>query len=137
MDIKEKITALMQRKKEIDKEIYQSKTEFKQYITNSEIPVLERWEFFTLAPREFKEQSNYIIRPNNSFLKSFMDNRFDAPEIYGRGKTIYFGDMFEDLVDGDELNEEDYYYKKFGEKVIKEGLEELLEMNLEYFCLDW
>lgn len=32
MNIKEKITALMQRKKEIDKEIYQSKTEFKQYI---------------------------------------------------------------------------------------------------------
>lgn len=137
MTIKEKINALIKKRAQINEEIYQAKSEYKQYITNPAIPVLERWEFFTQAPAEFKEQSRWIIRPKNSFLKSFMDNRFDAPEVYGRGKTIYVADMLDDLVYGDELNQEDYYYEEFGEDVIKQGLEELLEMNLEYFCLDW
>lgn len=137
MDIKEKIKLLTKKKAEVVNELYQAKSEFKQYITNKEIPVLERWKFFINAPNELKEQSKYIIRPENEFLNYFVHNKFDAPEIYGRGKTIYVATMLNNLVYSDSFNEEDYFYEEFGEEVIKQGIEELLEMNLEYFCLDW
>lgn len=137
MNIKEKIDQVTQEKEELNKKMLSLKNEYEQHITNKEIPLMERWEFYLNAPAELKNKKTSLIRPKTGFLTHVKENWFDAPECYGRGKPIYIDSLFEDLVYEGKIYLENFDLNKFDEEDIELALEELLEMNLEYFTFDW
>lgn len=137
MNIQEKIEQLNKEKNELENKYRQLKSEYIQYITNKEIPLMTRWEFFISAPAEMKEQNRWLIRPKTGFLTYVKENWFDAPEIYGRGKKIYIDSLFEELIYEGKINLEGFDLDQFDEEDVELALEELLQMNLEYFTFDW
>ena len=50
MDIKEKIQAVNLEKEALMQKYQALKTEFQSYISNKNIPVIERWEYFVQPP---------------------------------------------------------------------------------------
>lgn len=137
MNIQEKINQLNKEKNELENKYKQLKSEYLQYITDKKIPVLERWEFFISAPSEMKEQNRWLIRPSTKFMKYVVENWFNAPECYGRGKPIYIADLFGDIVWKGKIYMENVYVDYMTQEDVEKGLEELLSLNLEYFTFDW
>lgn len=137
MDIKEKIQAVNLEKEALIQKYQALKTEFQSYITDKNIPVIERWEYFREAPSELKDNLDYIWHPKSKFLQDRMDRFSDIPEIYGRGKKIEVTEFFEDLVWGSKIWMQNLSDKSLTEDDIKNALEEILEQNLEYFHFDW
>lgn len=137
MDIKEKIKTVDLEKVAVTQKYQDLKTEFKNYITDKSIPVIDRWEFFEQAQSELKENLDYIWSPSSKFLQARLDRFNDMPEIYGRGKKIEVTDFFEDIVWGGKIWMENLADKTLKEDDIKNALEEILEQNLEYFLFDW
>lgn len=137
MNIQEKLNQLNKEKNELENKYSQLKSEYHQYITDKKFPLMTRWEFFISAPSEMKEQSRWIIRGKTGFLSYVLDNWFDAPEVYGRGKQIYIDTLFEELIYEGKINLEGFDLDQFDEEDVELALEELLQMNLEYFTFDW
>jgi hypothetical protein len=139
MNILDKMNDYHKEKNALESKVEKIKLEFKEYIANKSIPLVERWKFFANAGDEFKEHSDWIIQANSVGLKYVMDNWFDAPEIYGRGKRIDVVECFEDCFNDGELNAD--RFSKFDEeeaiKCLTEALEEILERNQGSFCIDW
>jgi len=70
-------------------------------------------------------------------MKYVLENWFDAPEVYGRGKPIYIADLFGDIVWEGKIYMENVYVDYMTQEDVEKGLEELLNLNLEYFTFDW
>jgi hypothetical protein len=139
MHILEKMSDYHKEKNALEAKAEKIKSEFKEYISDKSIPLVERWNFFANAGDEFKEHSDWIIRANSVGLKYVMDNWFDAPEIYGRGKRIDVVECFEDCVCDGELNADGFgdLDEEEAIKCLTEALEEILERNQGSFCIDW
>lgn len=137
MDIKEEIQALNLEKEALEQKYKNLKTAFRSYITDKNISVIERWEFFVNAPSELKNNKEYIWHPNSKYLKKQLDRFSNIPEVYGRGKAIYVTDFFEDIVWESKIWMENIYDEKITEEDLKNALEEILSQNLEYFHFDW
>lgn len=139
MELDEKIKDYLEQKNQLQKSANILKIEFTKYITNKNIPLLERWGYYIKAPNDVKYIKTDLISPKSKFLQQHFRHRFDAPEVYGRGKRIYINDIFGDLVWKGQINLEEYNYKNPGltEEEVFEGMEELLEENLDYFTFDW
>ena len=140
MHILEKMNEYQKEKNTLESKASKLKSEFREHITDKSIPLVERWEFFADAGDEFKEHSDWIIRANSVGLKYVMDNWFDAPEVYGRGKRIDVVECFEECVYEGELHVDNFGYDgddEEAEKCLTEALEEILERNLGSFCIDW
>jgi hypothetical protein len=107
-------------------------------IKDKSIPLMERWKIFNNSDDDFKNQQDWLYRAKGVGMKYIMDNWLDAPEVYGRGKTIIIKDLFEEVVYGDELNYTGY---KLNDEKMKQilisALEEILESNLSSFKFDW
>lgn len=133
MDILEKFEAYHKDKQALEAKANKLKSDFREYISDKSIPLVERWQFFINTGDEFKEHSRWIIRPNSTGLKYVIDNWFDAPEVYGRGKRIDIAECFEDCVDAEEIYPENFsgsMDKEEAEKCLTEALEEILEKNI-------
>lgn len=137
MSLVEKIDQISKEKAILNEKILNLKTEYKQYITNKDIPLMVRWDFYLEAPVELKEQNRWLIRPQTKFLQYVKENWFDAPECYGRGKQIYIDELFQDIVYEGKIYLENLYEQDITQEDVENGLEELLQMNLEYFTFDW
>lgn len=134
MDIIEQVKVLQTEKETLENKFSKCKADFKSYITNKTIPLLERWDFYLNAPSELKEKSDWLIRPKSDFLYYVRYHWLDAE--YGRGKRIYIDQLFEDFIYKGKVDSESVL-KIYSEQQIYLGLEELLDMNLEYFTMDW
>lgn len=137
MNLREKIYAINAEKQEIMQKYRGVKTEFRSYITDKNVPVLERWDFFVHAPSELKNNKDYLWEPQSNFLKKFFDKLSDFPEVYGRGKNIYLGELLNDIVCQGKIYMECVYVENISEDEVKNALEEILSLNLEYFVFDW
>lgn len=140
MHILEKMNQYQEEKNALEAKASKLKSDFREYIADKSIPLVERWEFFCEAGDEFKNHSDWIITAKSVGLKYVMDNWFDAPEIYGRGKRVDLTERFQDCVDGGELCPENFAYKmdkEEAEKCLIEALEEILDKNIGSFCIDW
>lgn len=137
MDIKEQINLVNLEKQAVMQKYANLKTAFRSYITDKNIPVVERWDYFIGAPSELKNSKDYIWHPKSEFLKNVFRKFSEIPEVYGRGKTIYLSKLFDDIIWEGEICMENVYDEKTTEEDVKNGLEEILAQNLEYFKFDW
>lgn len=125
---------------ELKKNTDNLKSEFCQYITNTEIPLADRWEVFIDAPYDLKNHEEYIITAKSEGLKYVMDNWFGRSSVYSRGNTIDMAILFVDCVHGGEIHPSSFDYEMDEEKameLLSEALEEVLRNNLGSFCYDW
>jgi hypothetical protein len=105
------------------------------YITDESIPLMDRWEVYVEAPKELKENDNYIVEFDSPFLQSL----FDVSNVdLDRGETIYIHDrvchiIYDGIID---LEGNDLQYE-YTEADVHEAMEELLLKNLSYFTFDW
>lgn len=139
MQLDEKIKNYLEQKEQLQKSAKLLKVELKKHITDKTIPLLDRWDYYLKAPSDFKYTSSDIMSPRSHFLQQYFRHRFNAPEIYGRGKRIYINDIFGDLIYKGKVDLEEYNYKlpELTEEQVFEAMEELLEENLDYFTYDW
>lgn len=138
MNINEKMQEFLNQKQQWETVLHSMEKEFKTYINNLDIPLIERWDYYLNAPSELKEDCNGLIAPNSRFLKEFLDIDFEESE-YGKGKQIYIKNLFGDLIIEGKVNLEDYNYRidDLTEEEVYQGMEELLRMNINYFIFDW
>lgn len=85
MNINEKMQEYLKHKQQWETVLHSMEKLFENYITDKNIPVLERWNYYLNAPSELKEDCNGLIVPNSRFLKEFLDIDFEESE-YGKGK---------------------------------------------------
>lgn len=140
MTLQEKIQAYNQAKKDLEKQAKALQGEFQKYIVDKNIPLVERWEFFVNADDNFKNHKDWIYSAKGQGMKYVMDNWFNAPEVYGRGKTIDVGSLFGDCVHNGNLYPENFAYKmqkEDAQEYLESALEEILKENLGSFCFDW
>lgn len=137
MDIKEQIQVINLEKDAVMQKYKNVKTAFRSYITDKNIPVLERWDFFVNAPSELKNNKDSIWNPQSKLLKHLFEKFPRIPEVYGRGKRIYMHELFDEIVWQGKIYMDNLYDEKISEDDVKNGLEEILSQNLEYFEFDW
>lgn len=140
MTLQEKIKAYNQAKKDLEKQAKDLKSDFEKYLINKSIPLVERWEFFVNADDGFKNHKSSIWRANSEGMQYVMDNWFNAPEVYGRGKKIETSEIFGDCVHHGNIYPENFSYKmqkEDAQELLEEALEEILNNNLGSFCFDW
>lgn len=140
MSIIHKIEEYNRRKNQLQTEAQNLKKEFEAVIVNKEIPLLERWKIFINADDDFKNHSDWIHSAQSDGMQYIMDNWFDAPEVYGRGKQIDIADMLCDCVGEEEFYPENFCRTKSIEDamiLLEQALEEILSENLGSFCYDW
>ena len=140
MTLQEKIQAYNQAKKDLEKQAKDLKSDFEKYLVNKNIPLVERWEFFVNSDEGFKNHKRSIHRANSEGMQYVMDNWFNAPEVYGRGKRIDVADLFGDCVHNGNIYPENFSYKmqkEDAQELLEEALEEILNNNLGSFCFDW
>lgn len=135
-DILKRIQDLKQMKIELEKESAKLKADFKEYISDKSLPLAERWKIFAKSPDELKEHSNYIIRAKTRGLNYVLENWFDAPEVYGRGKRIETAYLFDNVFDSN-LNYNPKYFSDEKVALCKEAMEDILSQNCGSFCYDW
>lgn len=70
-------------------------------------------------------------------MQYILDNWFDAPEIYGRGKKIETKNLFENIFKDESLNYNENQHSEGDIKLYKEAMEDILEQNCGSFCFDW
>lgn len=137
MNLKDEILSVNAEKNAVMQKYRGLKPAFRIYVNDKSIPVLERWDFFVNAPSELKNNKDYIWHPNSKYLKKLFERFANIPEVYGRGKRIYLGELFGDIVWEGKICMENVYDEKITEDDVKNGLEEILSQNLEYFHFDW
>ena len=140
MTLQEKIQVYNRTKQDLNQQAQVIKKEFEQYIKDKNISLVDRWEFFVNADDGFKNHKSSIYRANSEGMQHVMDNWFDAPEVYGRGKKIDVSDIFCDCVHNGNIYPENFDYKmpkEDAQELLEEALEEVLEHNLGSFCYDW
>jgi hypothetical protein len=145
LDIIEKIKAFEQQEKEFLKSAANLRSEFANYISDTKIDLMTRWAFFINASDKLKNHKKYIPTFKSDGMQYIRDNFFDAPEVYGRGKTIQIKDVFEDLIYEDDNgvmiidteNVNTSYDSAHWEDMMVGAMEEILKMNLCSFNWDW
>lgn len=136
-DILARLKELKDKKAELERELAKIQKDFEVYISDKSIPLGERWAIFSKSPDELNEHNEYFIQANTAGLQYILDNWFDAPEVYGRGKRIKTKDLFEDTFKDSKL---EYNPEHHDEKEIafyKEAMEDILSQNCGSFCYDW
>jgi hypothetical protein len=136
-DILERIKELKKKKSALNQEAAKIREDFENYITDQSIPLGERWDLFSQSPDELNNHMKYIIKAKSDGLISLLSYRFDAPEVYGRGKRIDTKKLFDDIFEDEQLNYDTEYYDEESIKLNKEAMEEILSQNCGSFCLDW
>lgn len=142
-DILGRISELKKKKSALNQEAAKIKEDFETYITDQSIPLSERWDLFSRSPDELNNHMEYIIKAKSEGLISLLSYRFDAPEVYGRGKRIDTKALFDakklfDNIFEDEQSDYDTEYRdEESIKLNKEAMEEILSQNCGSFCLDW
>lgn len=144
-DIIEKIKAFEQQEKAFLKAAANLRTEFARYISDTTIDLMTRWAFFINASAKLKNHEKYVPSFKSDGMQYIKDNFFDAPEVYGRGKTIQIKDVFENLIyeddDGvmtiDTENVNHGYPEDMWEEMMIGAMEEVLKMNLGSFNWNW
>lgn len=135
-DLLDRIKELKKKKSEVKKEAKKIKEDFENYITDQNIPLSERWDFFGKAPEDLSFQNSSIMAAESEGLIYVLDNFFTPRELYGRGQQIDTKSLFQFVFDDSDLN---YDSSKHSEKKIalcKEAMEEILSENCSSFCLD-
>lgn len=136
-DILERISELNKKKSALNQEAAKIKEDFETYITDQSIPLSERWDLFSRSPDELNNHMEYIIKAKSEGLISLLSYRFDAPEVYGRGKRIDTKELFDNVFEDEPLHYEAEYRDEESIKLNKEAMEEILSQNCGSFCLDW
>lgn len=136
-DILERLNDLKTKKIELQNEANKIRTDFESYITNQDIPLSERWSLFVKSPDELNYHEDYLIDASSEGLQYILDNWFDAPEIYGRGKKIETKNLFENIFKDESLNYNENQHSEGDIKLYKEAMEDILEQNCGSFCFDW
>ena len=136
-DLLDRIKKLKKKKAEVKKEAKKIKEDFVSYITDQNIPLAERWDFFRKAPDELSFQDSSIMDAQSEGLRYVLDNWFTIKEIYGRGKEIDTKSLFQFVFDDADLNYDLTQHSKEKIALCKEAMEEILSENCSSFCLDW
>jgi hypothetical protein len=136
-NILERISELKKKKSALNQEAAKIREDFETYITDQSIPLGERWDLFSQSPDELNNHLKYIIKAKSDGLSSLLSYRFDAPEVYGRGKRIDTKKLFDDIFEDEQLNYDTEYHDEETIKLHKEAMEEILSQNCGSFCLDW
>lgn len=137
MNLKDEILSVNAEKDAVMQKYRGLKPAFRSYVNDKSIPVVERWDFFVNAPSELKNHQNSVWHPKSKYLQKELERCSGVPESYGRGKKIEVSEFFMDVVFKGKIWMENVYDKKFTEDDIKNALEEILGLNLEYFMFDW
>lgn len=112
-----------------------NKKEFESYIIDKNISFFERWDKYVSASSEMKNKNDGIITFNSKFLKYVLENI--SSYIDKNVNKINVSEFFKQNVYKGEIDMNLYHYDfDMTPKDIQDGLEELLEMNLEYFCIN-
>jgi hypothetical protein len=136
-DILQRLKDLEKRKKELKTEANAIRSDFESYIVDNNIPLGERWYLFSHSPDELNNHEDYLISAKSSGLQYILDNWFDAPEVYGRGKKINTKKFFEDIFEEKTLKYNEDEYESDEIEWFKEAMEEILAQNCGSFCFDW
>lgn len=125
---------------QIDEIKKSAESAFSNYINDKNIPLKDRWTAFVSYP-EFHTHQRWILEGKSKAMKYIMENWFDAPEIYGRGKNISIVDQ---------INECDacYAFMEGQDEIYLDGstndsmavthaMEELLVKRIGSFNYDW
>lgn len=138
MSIVEKIADYNKRKSSLEAEALGLKTDFENYVQDKDIPLELRWQTFIEADNDFKNHSDWYFHATSDGLKYIKNNWFDAPEVYGRGKRIYWSEALEDYFYLGEIQPHGIASsQKNGDKLLREAMEEILAGNQGSFCIDW
>lgn len=143
MQLQEKINQVENENKAVKKKFSGLKNEFSQYITNKDISVSDRWNFFINAPSKLKNSFSGVATFNSKILKNYMQNFLNGPGS-PRGEKIVMEEVLEDYAHPDITSEElDYLAENYlgcdnlTKEDVEEAMEEVLSKNLEYFTYDW
>lgn len=143
MSLQEKINTVEKQNKAVNKKFSDLKNEFAQYITNQDISVSERWDFFINAPSKLKNSFSGVATFNSKLLKGYMRSFLNAPGS-PRGEKIVMEEVLEDYADPSITQEElDYLAENYlgcdslTKQDVEEAMEEVLSKNLECFTYDW
>lgn len=149
MNIDEKLTDYREKDAALQKEARELKPEFETYLRNKNFPLLERWNNFVRAHEDLKNHKSSLIHPKSEALQHIMENWFDAPEVWGRGKIVNVANLMRDFVDRKGFHPLNLYYEitedeseeeknlAEGQRLLEEMLEEILAQNLGSFTYDW
>jgi len=107
--------------KELNNELEKFKKEFYYYITDTNIPLDERWKAFCEAPISIKNTKGWIEDFNSINIDWFHDYHYD------RYTTIVLSNVIDSMLEAEEPNLE----------LIKVFQEEILTKNLHSFVMDW
>lgn len=121
--------SLLNELKDFKKAKNPTKEKYQLFITNKEHPLDERWEVYLEAPESFKERKPYIyhFKVEEEFNIEFYF--FDSPFYYDKTQTVYMNSLIERI--------EDSKKDIFSDLLIQKLKEEILELNLGSFILDW
>lgn len=143
MSIKAKLKELDKEQNALDKKYTKVEQKYKQYITNKDIPVLERWEFFINASSKLKNSFSGVATFNSKLLQGYMQSFENGPGS-PRGEKIVMEDVLADYAHPDITQEElDYLAENYlgcdtlTKEDVEEAIEEVLSKNLESFTYDW
>lgn len=126
------MTNFKQRIEEITSQIQAIKTEFEQYISDTSIPLDERWEVFTYAPSELRGHSPWVER-FDGIPKDFVGH--DGYVWAERYQTIYVTEILERY--DDIIHYPDDFDLKAGDFDIIAFKEGVLKRNIGSFDYDW
>lgn len=115
----------------LDREVADLDSGFKAIIWDKSIPLLERWSFWCEADPRLKSSESSL--PDGNLTNKYIHYYCDAPEVYGRGKTLYWSEMMESVVGDDEIHP----YDDWSVELIEKLLEEILKKNVDEFAYDW
>lgn len=130
-----KLNDIISRHNAITKAHENLQADYRLYITDKSIPLMDRWEVYVKAPDELKEHDDYIVEFDSPFLQVLFDV---SDGCLDRHDTIYIHDkichiIYDGIID---LEGNDLQYE-YTEADVREAMEELLLMNLSYFTFDW
>lgn len=143
MDIKQELKLLDKEQNSVEKKYKKLEQKYQQYITNKDIPVLERWEFFINSSDKLKDSFNGVATFQSKLLQGYMQSFENGPGS-PRGEKIVMEDVLADYVHPDITQEElDYLAENYlccdtlTKEDVEEAIEEVLSMNLAHFTYDW
>jgi len=108
---------------ELQSSIEKVKAEFRAVITNKDIPLDERWDFFVRSPDILKEHQNWIAHFD---IEKETDFSYYDDFYFERYQTIHTSDLVERVEERE----------KFANYVVPLK-EEILHKNLGGFQYDW
>ena len=117
--------------------IKELKAQLKEIYVDKELPLKERWYFFTKVPTELQDAHDYVMH-FNEFETKYGEIEWYDTFVYDRHSSVWFVDMIDDQIESyledDEAHPE---MAPFTRANLDEFKEAVLAQGYHSFVFDW